>query len=483
MPFIPHTPESLIKRSDSKDPATTCKGLTVSGRPCRRPIGVSPQPSPSTNGKSRNGVVAFLEAEDDEHDGAAAFFCWQHQDQADVLASSPRSGRGANIVSLQERTSIDTLAERLGIMEVGQEETPSRKSRQGQNIRVARKETLPRKWQDVDGPLLAVNSGGKRMINEKKAESYHSKGRSTLGLFCCIRSVDQEPSLPPPVRRNPEKAKAGRYEASRVPMSHYNRPRRSSQANQARNQAASPVNDLTLGPALSGGRLQASNVRPFFPKDRPSQAENLLSLIPKSLSPQTTALLLGELAKPISQHDEEGFIYMFWLTDASSSIPEPRIASSLLADDSPSTPNGRRKSDFIQTHATRRESSNTITSNPTILLKIGRASNVQRRLNEWTRQCGHNLSLIRYYPHTRSSHRSNHPSPPASPSAPSKVRHAHKVERLIHLELADQRVRQSCDSCGKEHREWFEVESSRQGLRGVDETIRRWTTWGQNIGR
>jgi hypothetical protein len=35
-----------------------------------------------------------------------------------------------------------------------------------------------------------------------------------------------------------------------------------------------------------------------------------------------------------------------------------------------------------------------------------------------------------------------------------------RVERLIHLELAAQRVRDlgQCPECGKEHREWFEVE-------------------------
>jgi hypothetical protein len=35
--------------------------------------------------------------------------------------------------------------------------------------------------------------------------------------------------------------------------------------------------------------------------------------------------------------------------------------------------------------------------------------------------------------------------------------HVHRVERLIHLELAAQRVRDlgQCPECGKEHREWL----------------------------
>ena len=57
--------------------------------------------------------------------------------------------------------------------------------------------------------------------------------------------------------------------------------------------------------------------------------------------------------------------------------------------------------------------------------------------------------------------------------------HAHRVERLIHLELADKRVTHNCEACGKEHREWFEVEASREGVRGVDEVVRRWVAWAE----
>lgn len=158
---------------------------------------------------------------------------------------------------------------------------------------------------------------------------------------------------------------------------------------------------------------------------------------------------------------------MFWLTDGNREPPDDKTASSLIADDagnaSPKTPS-------------------------TTLLKIGRASNVQRRLNEWTRQCGHNLSLIRYYPyHTHSIPRTATNSCAASPSriipppesSPRKVPHAHRVERLIHLELADKRVKKACESCGKEHREWFQVEGTRGGVRAVDEVVRRWVGWGE----
>jgi hypothetical protein len=60
-----------------------------------------------------------------------------------------------------------------------------------------------------------------------------------------------------------------------------------------------------------------------------------------------------------------------------------------------------------------------------------------------------------------------------------KVPHVHRVERLIHIELADLRVRDlgPCGECGKEHREWFEIEACKDALRRVDECVRRWVAW------
>jgi len=63
--------------------------------------------------------------------------------------------------------------------------------------------------------------------------------------------------------------------------------------------------------------------------------------------------------------------------------------------------------------------------------------------------------------------------------APRKLLHAHKVERLVHIELAGMRAaREMCGVCGREHREWFEVEASREGVRRVDDVVRRWVDWG-----
>ena len=107
---------------------------------------------------------------------------------------------------------------------------------------------------------------------------------------------------------------------------------------------------------------------------------------------------------------------------------------------------------------------------------------MQRRLNQWTRQCGYNLSLIRYYPYQSST--PSLTSVNELPKTPRKVANVHKVERLIHLELNGKRAagHGKCGACGKEHREWFEVEASRNGVKAVDEVVRRWVEWGEKAG-
>jgi hypothetical protein len=180
------------------------------------------------------------------------------------------------------------------------------------------------------------------------------------------------------------------------------------------------------------------------------------------------------MAKPFSEHDDEGYIYIFWLTpETLPSTPPSEAAPSLLAP--PTRQAGqRRTSDVINNFASNIHGSN----RKTILLKIGRAQNVQRRLNQWTRQCGYNLSLIRYYPYLSSTISSTSINEP--PKTPRKVANIHKVERLIHIELQGKRAvgYGKCGTCGKEHKEWFEVEASRNGVKAVDEVVRRWVEWG-----
>ncbi len=469
MPFIPHTPESLVRRSDSKNPATTCKGITTGGTHCRRSL-ASPQSSPSLKRGSKNGVLAVIDPDDEEHDGAAAYFCWQHKGQATTLAAADQFGRMTNIVPLQKRTSIDILAEQLGILEVDDTETPQRHKGRRQHTRSARKETLPRAWQEVEGPLLAVPETRHRAVEKavRKAQQQKRHRRPNLfSIFCCGTPSDLDPTPPIRTRRDPEKSHQRYTENAHLPpptsTSHAPKNRESGRSSTQR-----PNHPARAHSTPTFTSKQHSHARPDPRTSRTtSHTQSLLSLIPPTLSPQTTSLLLAELAKPLSPHDEEGFIYIFWLTDGTREPPDVETASSLIADD-------------VGTASPKTTS--------TTLLKIGRASNVQRRLNEWTRQCGHNLSLIRCYPYpARSIPRTATNSCAASPSriipppasSPLKVPHAHRVERLIHLELADKRVKKACESCGKEHREWFQVEGTRGGVRAVDEVVRRWVGWGE----
>ena len=474
MPFIPHTPEAFLLRSDSKNPATTCKGITSNGRPCRRALASSPRTSPRASPAAANGILAVISGDEDE-EGAAAFFCWQHKEQAAKLAEGGTGARKTTLVSLKERTSIDTLIDRLGVLDVESNTGKVPKRRQARdNGSPIQREKLPKQWQNVNGPLLAVSEDEhqrrKRPANVapiRPTQTHRPPRRESnllLSLFCCVRSDDTDDAPAPHIRHQPNPPQKTPAVIQKHPSSH---------------PSSRPV-VLTEPASLPN--------RPVLPRDPPTKTQNLLTLIPPSLSPQITSSLLAELAKPISDFDEEGFIYMFWLTDASSA-PKPgsQTASALLSP--PSSPNGRsrRSSDVVQDFSS-------AISNPsaqrTILLKIGRASNVQRRMNEWTRQCGYNLSLIRYYPYLPSS-----PSAPSTPSklspsqiqsppltpplTPRKVPHAHRVERLIHIELGDKRVKRLCESCGKEHREWFEVEASRPGVAVVDEVLRRWVGWAK----
>jgi len=227
------------------------------------------------------------------------------------------------------------------------------------------------------------------------------------------------------------------------------------------------------------------------PPREASETTTLLRYIPQSLPPQLASTLLAELIKPISPHDDEGYIYIFWLT-AESAGPAPSTTASTLLSPPTRAEQGRRASDVLRqfsvknaTHSVRPASQDTASN--TILLKIGRANNVHRRMNEWSRQCGYRLSLVRYYPYVPSTP-SPTPSPQTSPAQSRrhssaggvrKVPHAMRVERLIHLELGEQRVVKKCEACGKDHREWFEVEASKEGVRKVDEVVKRWVDWAE----
>ncbi|KAJ5908253.1 hypothetical protein N7495_000935 [Penicillium taxi] len=401
MPQI-STPESLLPRSDSLDPASTCRGITSQGRPCRRSLAPSPASTPKKGKKP-------------EVQDPTSFYCWQHQDQA--VAAVPSQSYDAKI-SLKPRSSIDTLMDRLGVLEI-KDDKPPPKLYGGQTY----------------------TSGG---------EYRRPRPKST---FCCFTISEEEDFRPAkPVQRPQSQGR--------------------------------PTPQKVQGPP------------------RPTKSSPPSAWVPSTLNPEITSTLLSEVTKPISDADEDGYIYMFWLTpSADAKAPLPRdIAKSVLpqhpmGNDSLRPPTQSRSvSDALRAA----EDLNAMTTKPTsttpgtIRLKIGRTSNVHRRMNEWTRQCAYDLTLIRYYPYTPSSSASSSPArnPVGAKGQRShsdlvpgrKVPHVHRVERLIHLELDDVRLRDlgKCSECGKEHREWFEIEATKESLRRVDECVRRWVAWAES---
>lgn len=442
MPFFVNTPESLLDRSDSKNPSTTCRGVTASGRPCRRAV--------ARLGATTSPVARFGAANlrvDDPRD--AALYCWQHKDQAALSARSSPGARISNTPILEQRTSLDTLADRLGLV--------AQKAKQKNPRRQKQKQQQKQQQQEAEKPSRL--HGEKRQHHQRPTNLSRPKPAKTAGSCCCFRIPVEEAVSPPRPKPCPLQSPAS---------------------------AAVPLR-------ASGLKRSAESSQ----RSSASETARYLSLIPDNASPQTASLLMSELAKPVSRLDEPGYIYMFWLTPESQAAQPPvAAAQSLLSAPSPATPprpggaGRRRPSDVVAAFAATEGSASrgsggggdsgrgTSGANAaTILLKIGRATNVQRRLNEWTRQCGYNLSLVRYYPYI----------PSASPAAvPRKLPHSHRVERLIHIELAGLGLRVSdrdrCVACGRDHREWFEVDATRKGVADVDRIIRKWADWDESVG-
>lgn len=210
-----------------------------------------------------------------------------------------------------------------------------------------------------------------------------------------------------------------------------------------------------------------------------------MKLVPTNIASKSQRRLQQELLKPFSDKDEPGYIYIFWLTDSPiSPDPSPGGTPSKTSDSRPGSsylhPNAhpRTHSSSLMRSATKAEGTHTPGGGtPKILLKIGRANNVQRRLHEWQNQCGYNLALIRYYPHTSATS----PAPTPDSTLARMVPYVHRVEHLIHLELAENNPRRQCKACGKLHLEWFEVDASRAGVESVNETVKRWVDYGERM--
>ena len=497
MPFIPRTPESLLQRSDSKNPGTTCKGVTTSGRPCRRTLAAAAS-SPSSSPSAKRGVVAVLQDVDEDHDGAAAFFCWQHKEQAEMLASNG-SSNPTKVVGLEERSSIDSLVGRLGILDIQDNPSSEKVQEERHGDRQVRRDDLPKQWQNVPGPLISVpRDAYSAKATPSRSPRIEKERRSKVGstfsisFFCCVSSVDPE-DIPP--------TRARRHRAAEVTQKkHHPTSRLPNGFQPTSKQLQTPSTPPNHQPKSSQPQPSLTGIGSGSPivESPISDTDALSALVPRSLDASTASSLFCELAKPLSPADTAGYIYIFWLTPATDFAPSATLTSSLLTNSTPSSPrknnspsrNGQHLSDFATSRSSPSEGDNDMK----IRLKIGRAANVQRRMNQWSRQCGYRLSLLRWYPYQPTS-AFGPPSPPAnplgptlpeaspgtptslSPDAPRKVPVVARVERLIHLELAKHKVSTRCAGCAKLHREWFEIDPRKEEIARVDRVIRRWVEW------
>ncbi|EME82212.1 uncharacterized protein MYCFIDRAFT_83539 [Pseudocercospora fijiensis CIRAD86] len=435
------TPEALLGRNDSKNPSTTCKGLTSNGRPCRRAL-AAPR---AASGRRRssvsalNGVVALVE--EDGEVAEADFYCWQHKDQAERLVAQEQNGAGkraskkksTELFPLQERSSIDTLVQKLGIEAVSEKGRKNRKTRPNGGMRP------PKRTDTAD------------FAHARPGDDRPASSQGFWASLCCAAADDED--YVEIVRHRKRMQENSRPQAvTTIPQT-----------------TASPQGRLSGAPMPTRKPVTSAPVRPKEQRVSSNpQTGHLLSLIPQHLSPQTTSILLSELIKPISPADEEGYIYIFWLTPESKAAPAESTARSLLIPPSDRPSNARRISDVMTEFSydgSGARARSIDSGKNTIMLKIGRANNVTRRMNEWQRQCGYTLNLRRESGIVR------------------KVPFVKRVERLIHLELANQQVKKQCLTCGKEHREWFEVEASQEGVKAVDQCVRRWVDWAEKEAR
>lgn len=415
MPFIANTPESLLARTDSLDPSKTCHGITSAGVPCRRALASSASPSP----------------------GSESSFCWQHKEQsaASTPAATPLKGgkHGGGGGGVPGRSSIDTLAERLGLASLEEKRKTGRKD--------------------------TGKSG-------KSGKGRKSGGGGFLRCCFCFHIPIEEAPRPQP-----------------RPVQKPTRPEKMS-STPARPSHATPTKPK---PHSSPAKLSPNSHRPS--SSRPSNwglSPAPLELMHPSTDPQTSSLLLAELARGYVESEEPGYIYMFWMTPPSKLKPPGDAARSLLSSSRGSGTRergGSRSSDVVGDFTTRGADGKGGKGKGTMLLKIGRASNVQRRMNEWSRQCDYEIEVLRFYPY--SPHHSSASSVHAPKAPPRMTPHVKKVERMIHIELQGMGLRAdrgACEVCGREHREWFEVEGSRRGVGRVDEVIRRWVEWDEGVG-
>jgi hypothetical protein len=88
-------------------------------------------------------------------------------------------------------------------------------------------------------------------------------------------------------------------------------------------------------------------------------------------------------------------------------------------------------------------------------VKIGRTNDLERRLEEWDRNC-----------------KRTHQYHPSSKRELIKIPHVSRIERLMHIELKNCRKERKCENCNATHREWFDVEET-----SAVKVFLKWKSW------
>jgi len=175
--------------------------------------------------------------------------------------------------------------------------------------------------------------------------------------------------------------------------------------------------------------------------------------IKPDLSSETRILLRSEMEKPISDKDEPGFIYAYRLLKGPNSEKNPKYT----------------------------------------LYKVGRSTNVHRRLYQWAKQCGYTPEFIELFPKDilssqeiilidrEESSSLNFDKSEFFGSDP-KCKYTHRAERLIHIELGARFKAdiEKCKNCGNLHREWFKVQNT-HGWDEVRKIIVHWVSYVERV--
>jgi len=169
--------------------------------------------------------------------------------------------------------------------------------------------------------------------------------------------------------------------------------------------------------------------------------------IPTSLPPNLIARIRTNMISPLSSSDlssdNKGYIYIYELRD-------------------------RRLT--------------TLNGDQFICLKVGRAKNVFKRMSEWRSQCQSKEPVLRYFaPETKDERDGKKDQVLMSGVGRTErvgIKGSHRWERLIHLNLAEWRVKEKCGDCGSVHQEIFLLpDDDGKGFERCRDEVRKWEEW------